>query len=104
VEGARRPELLAAAVDPEAEMIGAMIMLSNSHRYVRPADDAERVYLESLIRDAFERAHPDETLADVKRRAPFSKEDRGLLRDWMAVAAVEAAARKHAAELLIAAE
>jgi hypothetical protein len=79
-------------------------MLSNSHRYVRPIDDAERACLESLIRDAFERSHPDETLDDIKRRAVFSKEDRGLLRDWMAVAAAEAAARKHNAATLIAAE
>lgn len=67
-------------------------MLSNSHRYVRPANDAERAYLESLIREDFERCHPGETLEDVRRRASFSKEDRGLLRDWMAVAARRAAA------------
>jgi hypothetical protein len=79
-------------------------MLSNSHRYVCPADDAERAYLESLIRDAFNRAHPDETLDDLKRRVPFSKESRGLLRDWMAAAAAEAAARKRTSDVLIAAE
>jgi len=38
------------------------------------------------------RCHPDDTLDDLKRRASFSKEDRGLLRDWMAVAAARAAA------------
>jgi hypothetical protein len=52
----------------------------------------EMTYLESLIREDFERCHPGETLADLKRRASFSKEDRGLLRDWMAVAAARAAA------------
>ncbi len=66
-------------------------MLSNSHHHVRPANQAEQAYLESLIRDDFERCHPGETLADVKRRASFSKEDKGLLRDWMAVAAKRAA-------------
>ncbi|WP_249136571.1 hypothetical protein [Bradyrhizobium canariense] len=45
-----------------------------------------RTYLESLIREDFERCHPGETLEDLKRRASFSKEDKGLLRDWMAVA------------------
>ncbi|MGX9429572.1 MULTISPECIES: hypothetical protein [unclassified Bradyrhizobium] len=45
----------------------------------------ETAHLESLIREDFERCHPGETLADLKRRASFSKEDRGLLRDWMAV-------------------
>ncbi len=67
-------------------------MLSDRYHYVRPADEAERAYLESLIREDFERCHPDETLEDVRRRAPFSREDKGLLRDWMAVAAIRAAA------------
>jgi hypothetical protein len=49
-------------------------------------------YLESLVREDFERCHPGETLEDLKRRASFSKEDRGLLRDWMAVAAARVAA------------
>ena len=52
----------------------------------------ETTYLESLIREDFERCHPGETLEDLKRRASFSKEDKGLLRDWMAVAAAHAAA------------
>lgn len=43
--------------------------------------------LESLIRRDYERCHPGETLDDLKRRAAFSKGDRGLLRDWMAIAA-----------------
>jgi hypothetical protein len=67
-------------------------MLSNAYDFVHPANEAERAYLESLIREDFERCHPGETLEDVKRRASFSKEDKGLLRDWMAVAARRAAA------------
>ena len=67
-------------------------MLSNAYCYVHPANEAERVYLEFLIREDFERCHPGEMLQDVKRRASFSKEDKGLLRDWMAVAARRAAA------------
>ncbi|MCS3725335.1 hypothetical protein [Bradyrhizobium betae] len=66
-------------------------MLSNSHHHVNPANEAERTFLESLIRKDFERCHPGETLDDVKRRASFSKEDKGILRDWMAVAATQAA-------------
>jgi hypothetical protein len=57
-----------------------------------PTNEQERIYLESLIREDFERCHPDDTLEDLKRRASFSKEDKGLLRDWMAVAARRAAA------------
>lgn len=67
-------------------------MLSNSHHHVNPASDTERAYLESLIRADFEQCHPGETLEDVKRRSSFSKEDKGLLRDWMAVAAIRAVA------------
>lgn len=66
--------------------------LSNSRDYSRPAGEAERIYLESLIREDYERCHPEETLEDMKRRAPFSKDDKGLLRDWMAIAARRAAA------------
>ena len=67
-------------------------MLSDFYHYVRPASEAERTHLESLIREDFERSHPGETLDDVKHRALFTKEDKGLLRDWMAVAAGRAAA------------
>jgi hypothetical protein len=47
-----------------------------------------------LIRDDFERCHPGDTLEDLKRRASFSREDRGLLRDWMAIAARSAAGKQ----------
>jgi hypothetical protein len=56
-----------------------------------PISEEERTYLESLIPEDFERCHPGETLEDLKRRASFSKEDRGLLRDWIAIAARRAA-------------
>ena len=59
--------------------------------HVDIANEEERSYLESLIREDYERCHPGETLEDLKRRASFSKEDTGLLRDWMAVAAARAA-------------
>jgi len=79
-------------------------MLSNSHDYVRPASEAERTYLEQLIRADFARCHPGETLEDVKRRDCFSKEDKGLLRDWMAVAAIRAAADRIETAFAVAAE
>ena len=66
-------------------------MPTNPYRDIQPASEEERAYLESLIREDFERCHPGETLDDVKRRASFSREDRGLLRDWMAIAARRAA-------------
>ncbi len=62
-------------------------MLSNSHYHVLSDGEAEWASLEALIREDFARCHPGETLEDLRRRAAFSKEDKGLLRDWMAVAA-----------------
>lgn len=60
---------------------------------IGPPEGNEREYLESLIRSDYKRCHPDETLEDLKRRSRFSKEDRGLLRDWMALAARRVIAR-----------
>lgn len=59
---------------------------------IGPPEDADRAHLESLIRADYERCHPGEAFEDLKRRARFVKEDKGLLRDWMALAARRAAA------------
>lgn len=67
-------------------------MKTNSRQYLDPGGTWDRTYLESLIREDFERCHPGETLVDLKGRASFSREDSGLLRDWMAIAAARAAA------------
>jgi hypothetical protein len=50
------------------------------------ARDSDRQYFESLIRADYERCHPDDSLDDLKRRAHFTKEDKGLLQDWLALA------------------
>jgi hypothetical protein len=47
---------------------------------------ARRRRLESLVRAEYERCHPQESFEDLKHRARFSKEDKGLLRDWLEVA------------------
>lgn len=60
---------------------------------IRNAADPER--LEAFIRDDYERCHPDDTFDDLRRRARFAKEDKGLLADWMALA--ETRARDEAA-------
>jgi hypothetical protein len=65
-------------------------VLSTSHHYVDPADEAERNLLESLIREDFERCYPDDTIEDLRRRASHSRHDKGLLRDWMSLAATRA--------------
>lgn len=41
---------------------------------------------ELWVRAEYERCHPEDTFADLKQRALFSKEARGLLHDWMAAA------------------
>jgi len=79
-------------------------MLSNSHHYVHPASEPERAFLEQLIRADFARCHPGETLEDIKRRASFSKEEKGLLRDWMAIAAIRAAADRSDTAFAVVAE
>lgn len=33
----------------------------------------------------YDRCHPDDSFADLARRAAFSKEDRRLMQDWLAV-------------------
>jgi len=79
-------------------------MLSNSHDFVRPVDEAERARLEALVRDDYDRAHPGESFDDMKRRMSFSREDRGLYHDWLAVAAARQAALADEGRILIAAE
>lgn len=44
---------------------------------------------EARVAAAYERCHPGDSVADLKKRAQFSKEDRGLLADWMAAFAKE---------------
>tara|TARA_R110002110_G_scaffold85499_9_gene222432 strand:+ start:117 stop:395 length:279 start_codon:yes stop_codon:yes gene_type:complete len=51
-------------------------------------DDAEmRARYEALIRADYNHLHKDDSFDDLKRRARFSKEDKGLLSLWMRVAA-----------------
>lgn len=42
--------------------------------------------MEEIARAAYDRCHPDDSFEDLKHRAAFSKEDRMLLRDWLAAA------------------
>jgi len=56
---------------------------NGTFRQIEPSDE---LYLESLIRSDYESCHPGETFDDVKRRARFSPDDKGLLREWMELA------------------
>jgi len=60
-------------------------MSDNAQPIARDAA-APQADAELWARAAYENCHPEDTFADLKRRALFSKEARGLLRDWMAAA------------------
>lgn len=45
--------------------------------------------LEAKVAEAYERCHPEDTFGDLKARACFSKEDCGLLTDWIAAFGAE---------------
>ncbi|WP_315925533.1 hypothetical protein [Mesorhizobium sp. SP-1A] len=48
----------------------------------------ERV--EAIARAAYDRCHPGDTFENLKRRSAFSREDLGLLDDWLAYARLQA--------------
>lgn len=52
-------------------------------------DQARQRRIEEIARAAYDGCHPQDSFDDLKRRAPFSKEDRMLLRDWLVAAAAE---------------
>lgn len=42
--------------------------------------------IDAVARSAYDRCHPDDSFDEMAARARFSKEDKGLLRDWRAAA------------------
>ncbi len=52
--------------------------------------DMQTPDLESLVSQDYDRCHPGDSFADLKRRALFTKEDKGLLADWL-----DLASRRH---------
>ena len=48
--------------------------------------DMQEPDFESLVSRDYERCHPGDSFADLKRRARFTKEDKGLLADWLDLA------------------
>jgi hypothetical protein len=73
---------------------GFSISENGIRRSIGPANEDEWSYHESLIRAEYDQCHPGETFDDLKYRARFSKEDQGLLSEWMALAARRAAERR----------
>jgi hypothetical protein len=74
------------------------IMSGRTSGRFHPLDHPGTDDLESLIRAEYERCHPDDTFDDLKRRARFAKEDKGLLQDWLAIARARAASRAAASD------
>lgn len=59
---------------------------------IGPDDPETRARLEALVAADFARYHPNDSFEGLKQRARFTKEDQGLLQDWMRVAAARARA------------
>ena len=49
--------------------------------------------LEDLVRADYEITHPGDTFSDFKHRSTFDKYDMGLMKDWLAIAAVRHASK-----------
>lgn len=65
----------------------------SSNGFLHPiggADARARAAQEAFVRAEYDRCHPDDSFDDLKRRARFSKEDQGLLSEWLALAALHA--------------
>jgi hypothetical protein len=58
---------------------------------IGPEDRELFAYNESLVASDYDRCHPGDSFEAMKLRARFSKEDQGLLNEWMALAAARAA-------------
>ena len=55
----------------------------------------DRNELENLIRADYETTHPGDTFDDFKHRSEFDKYDKGLMRDWLSLAAERHANKLH---------
>jgi hypothetical protein len=58
---------------------------------IGPEDGELFASYEALVAPDYDRCHPGDSFEAMKLRARFSKEDQGLLKQWMAIAAVRAA-------------
>ena len=63
------------------------MVLNGFTEVIGPEDTSTRLHHETLVAAEFDRCHPGDSFADLKRRARFSKEDQGLLSEWMSYAA-----------------
>lgn len=69
----------------------AHLSTDRSNSEIKPPDKPDSAYLESLVKADYESCHPGETFDDLKRRARFTVDDKGILGEWMALARQRAA-------------
>jgi hypothetical protein len=53
---------------------------------MKKEEDLGDIAIDTLARRLYDRCHPDDGFDEMRQRARFAKEDRGLLRDWRAAA------------------
>ena len=86
---ARQAEPSLAVQDPktvsvEPEFARLTIFLNGILEPVAPARAEHRARIIALAAREYQRCHPDDSFENLVARARFSKEDTGLLRDWLA--------------------
>src|SRR5690554_5898079 len=86
---ARQTEPYLAAQDPKTEFVEAptvrlTIFLNGILAPIGPATAEHRARKIALAAREYQRCHPDDSFENLVARARFSKEDKGLLRDWLA--------------------
>jgi hypothetical protein len=73
----------------EAETAKLRMAANGVWEVIGPEDGKLFAYYESLVAPDYDRCHPDDSFEAMKVRARFSKEDQGLLKQWMALAAAK---------------
>jgi len=74
----------------QAEQSRLHMSANGWRRPIGPDDPQARARLEAVAAAEYDRCHPDDSFEALVRRARFSKEDQGLLKDWLAAAARQA--------------
>lgn len=85
---AGQTELSAVAQDREGKTVEAAISrltisLNGILAGIGPATKEQRPRIIAHAMREYERCHPGDSFANLVERARFSKEDKGLLRDWL---------------------
>jgi hypothetical protein len=68
----------------EAEFARLTMFLNGILELVAPASAEHRARIIALAAREYQRCHPGDSFENLIARARFSKEDKGLLRDWLA--------------------